>query len=111
MRYFITIVAAQIILAINSILDLNAEEIPELTELGLPSDTGGEEMVIFCAPCHSLKLVAQQGLSRDAWEETIQWMYDEHEMEPMEPTDHKLVLDYLSKYISIEANLAKRERN
>ena len=111
MRRYIAFITIVLSLSIFALFGVKAEELPELTELGLPSDTGGEEMVIFCAPCHSLKLVAQQGLSRDVWEETIQWMYDEHEMEPMDPADHKLVLDYLSEHVSIEANLAKREQN
>ena len=111
MRKYIITVTSLISLATFSLFDVSAEEVPELAELGLPSALGGEEVVIFCAPCHSLKLVAQQGLSRNDWEETIQWMYDEQGMERMELADHELVLNYLSEYISIEANLAKRNEN
>ena len=110
-RRYIAILTTLISLTALALLNAHAEEQEELVEVGLPSVTGGEEVVIYCAPCHSLKLVAQQGLSREAWEETIQSMYDEQEMEPMEPTDYELVLNYLSEYVSIEANLAKREQN
>lgn len=82
----------------------------ELTEMGLPPDTGRDEVEAYCDPCHSLKLVVQQGLSRTDWEETIEWMVEEQEMEPIDPEDYKLVLDYLAKYVSIEANLKKRQQ-
>ena len=35
-------------------------------------------------------------------------MVEEQEMEPLEPDDHKLVLDYLTRHVSIEANLKRR---
>ena len=81
----------------------------ELTDMGLPVDVGRDEVEAYCGACHSLKLVVQQGLSRAAWEETLQWMVDEQEMEPLESGDHKLVLDYLSKHVSIEAH-RKRQK-
>ena len=80
----------------------------ELTEMGLPPDTGRDEVAAYCDACHSLKLVVQQGLSRTAWEETIEWMVEEQEMEPLESDDYKLVLDYLAKHVSIEVRLKKR---
>lgn len=85
-------------------------ETDELAQLGLPPDKGRDEVEAYCGACHSLRLVVQQGLSRDAWQETIEWMVEEQEMEPLEPEDHKLVLDYLAKHVSIEANLKKRKR-
>ena len=85
-------------------------EVDELAQLGLPPDKGRDEVEAYCGACHSLRLVVQQGLSRDAWQETIEWMVEEQEMEPLEPEDHKLVLDYLTKHVSIEANLKRRKQ-
>ncbi|MFQ5775563.1 MAG: hypothetical protein ACE5GS_13665 [Kiloniellaceae bacterium] len=65
---------------------------------GLPAGPGREQVFYTCRACHSLALVKQQGLSRDFWDETLVWMVDEQEMEPPEPEDRKLILDYLSKY-------------
>lgn len=81
----------------------------ELTAMGLPPDTGRDEVEAYCGACHSMKLVAQQGLSRADWEEVLVWMVDEQEMEPLEPEDHKLVIDYLAKYVSVEARRAARK--
>ena len=79
----------------------------ELAKLGLPPDQGRDEVEAYCGACHSLKLVVQQGLSRADWEESLVWMVEEQEMEPLEPEDRKLVLDYLAKHVSIEARLRK----
>ena len=67
--------------------------------LGLPDAPGREEVVAYCGACHSLKLVVQQGQTRDGWEEVLDWMYEEQEMPELEPDDEKLVLDYLAKYL------------
>ena len=67
--------------------------------LGLYDATGREEVFAYCGACHSMKLVVQQGLTRSGWDELLTWMSDEQEMEPLEPEDKKLVLDYLAKYV------------
>ena len=70
----------------------------ELAQWGLPLAMGREEVEIYCSACHSLRLVAQQGLSRSDWDELFDWMVEEQEMEEMPAEDKKLVLDYLSTY-------------
>lgn len=69
---------------------------------GLPPGVGQEETYYACAACHSIRLVIQQGLSREAWDETIVWMVEEQEMEPLEAEERKLILDYLSNHITPE---------
>ncbi|MGI9387382.1 MAG: hypothetical protein ACR2OX_08115 [Methyloligellaceae bacterium] len=66
---------------------------------GLPEDTGREEVLAFCGPCHSMRLVTQQGLSRADWDELLVWMIEEQEMPPLEAQERKLVLDYLAKHL------------
>ncbi|OEF56160.1 cytochrome C [Enterovibrio norvegicus] len=51
-----------------------------------------------CSVCHSLHLVVQQGLSRDSWDETLEWMVDEQGMDGLDDGDHERVLDYLATY-------------
>jgi len=91
-------------------LALSKARADELTALGLPPDQGREEVEAYCSGCHSLKLVVQQGLSQEAWDELLDWMIEEQEMEPMEAVDRNLVLDYLSKHLSIEAVRARRKQ-
>jgi cytochrome c len=66
---------------------------------GLPPGPGREEVFYTCNVCHSLMLVTQQGMSRDRWDETLQWMIEEQGMSEFENTEMRdLVLDYLSKH-------------
>ncbi len=69
---------------------------------GLPDDAGREEAVAYCGACHSMKLVTQQGLTRAQWAEVLASMYEEHEMEPLEGEDARLVLDYLAAHVGPE---------
>ena len=34
----------------------------------------------YCTACHSFKIVAAQGMSRDRWDESLTWMVDRHNM-------------------------------
>ncbi len=65
---------------------------------GLPPGEGRDEVFWLCGPCHSIRLVTQQGLSRETWEEVLVFMVEEEEMAELDPEDEKLVLDYLAKF-------------
>lgn len=68
----------------------------------LPKDAGRQEVYYTCSICHSIKLVVQQGLSRSSWQETLEWMVEEQEMQPLDAKTEKVVLDYLAKHFGIE---------
>ena len=70
---------------------------------GLPEDTGREEVIAYCGPCHSLKLVVQQGQTRAGWEEVLIWMYEEQEMPKLEAAEEKRLLDYLATHVNPES--------
>ncbi|CZF85586.1 c-type cytochrome [Grimontia marina] len=64
----------------------------------------GENMELVaavCSACHSLHLVVQQGLSKDSWEETLEWMVDEQGMDELDPDEHEAVLVYLSTHYGL----------
>ena len=63
----------------------------------LPPGEGRAETEAYCSPCHSLKIVVQQGLSKEDWDELLVWMVEEQEMEPIEAADRKKVIKYLAK--------------
>lgn len=69
---------------------------------GLPEGKGRIETFAFCSSCHSLMIVKQQKLSREDWEETLEWMVDEQEMPELPETIKPLVLDYLAKHFGQE---------
>ena len=82
----------------------------EITEEQLPLGEGREEVEIYCAACHSLMIVTQQGLDREGWDEVLDVMVEEMNMEEMPPEDRKLVLDYLANNITIERFRQLRKR-
>ncbi|MEM1048349.1 MAG: hypothetical protein AAGL24_19520 [Pseudomonadota bacterium] len=59
---------------------------------------GVEETFYACAGCHSERLVAQQGLTRAGWEETLEWMVEEQGMPEIEDPDRTVILDYLAAH-------------
>ena len=68
----------------------------EQADIGiLVPGNGGEETYAYCTACHSERIVAQQGQTRDGWSELIEWMIDEQGMTPIEEPDLSAVLNYL----------------
>lgn len=62
----------------------------------LPAGPGREETFGLCAACHAYRIVSNQGLSRERWDETLTWMTERHNMPPLEGDERKLILDYLA---------------
>ncbi len=67
---------------------------------GLPPGEGRETTFDICNACHSTMLVAQQRLAREIWDETLDYMVEEHGMDALEPEERKEILDYLSTNLS-----------
>ena len=62
-----------------------------------PAGPGRDETFYACTACHGFKLVAQQGLNRRQWDESLTWMTEKHGMPKLEGEDRKVVLDYLEQ--------------
>ena len=69
---------------------------------GLPPGIGRDEVYGYCGACHSVRLVIQQGLSRDSWNETLDWMVEEQGMDELDAETHALILDYLSEHLNTD---------
>jgi hypothetical protein len=67
------------------------EEQPE----DYPPGPGREETFYACTACHGFKIVAQQGMVRRQWDETIDLMVERHNMPELVAEDREVVLDYL----------------
>lgn len=79
------------------ILATSTGQIAHAGEFGhLVDGKGAEETYYACTGCHSDMLVAQQGLSRERWNELIDWMIDEQGMPEIESEERELILEYLS---------------
>jgi mono/diheme cytochrome c family protein len=57
--------------------------------------TGRNETFYACTACHGFRLVAQQGMTRAQWEDSINLMIRRHNMPPLDDKDRETVLKYL----------------
>jgi mono/diheme cytochrome c family protein len=60
-----------------------------------PEAPGREQAFYACIACHGFKIVAQQGQTRQQWDDTLNWMTKRHGMPPIDGDLRKTVLDYL----------------
>lgn len=56
---------------------------------------GRDETFYTCTACHNFKLVAQQGMSRQRWDEIITMMNEKHGMPLPDAKDRETLLNYL----------------
>jgi hypothetical protein len=73
-----------------------------------PAGPGRDDTFYACTACHGFKLVAQQGMDRRQWQESLAWMTEKHGMPPLPPKDEKIVLDYLEATFPPRAPAAGR---
>jgi hypothetical protein len=74
----------------------SAQEAESLDSL---PDTPARELVFHtCTACHGAKIIRQQGLTRERWEETVDYMIERHNMPIPEPGDRKLIVEYLAQH-------------
>lgn len=73
----------------------------------LPSGEGRETVRAICSGCHSVRLVAQQGMSRERWDDTVHKMVKEQGMPELDAETRETVLDYLAANLGVE----KRRRD
>lgn len=72
-------------------------------EFGVLFDAPGVEATFYtCTACHSERIVAQQGLARDDWDELLEWMVEEQGMAEIEEPERTEILDYLAAHYNID---------
>jgi mono/diheme cytochrome c family protein len=64
----------------------------------LPEAPGRDETFGLCTACHGYRLVSNQGMTRDKWDETMTWMTERHGMPDIQGADRDLILDYLATH-------------
>ncbi len=96
MRPFLIAGIASIVLSTGVL----AEDDPDFALL--PDGTAQEDVFYMCSACHSVKLVAQQRLSRKRWDETLDWMVEEGGMAELDAEEREPILDYLETHFGEE---------
>jgi hypothetical protein len=64
----------------------------------LPDTPGRDETFGLCVACHGYRIVSNQGMSRERWDETLTWMTERHNMPDLQGADRDLILDYLARH-------------
>lgn len=73
-----------------------AYEVVETPE-DLPEGKGRDETFYACAACHGTALIKAQGMTRERWDATIDWMMERHGMPEIDAADRVLIVDYLAQ--------------
>ena len=67
------------------------DEAPE----DFPPGPGRDDTFYACTACHGFKLIAQQGMNRRQWDDSLNWMTEKHTMPKLEGKERETVLNYL----------------
>jgi hypothetical protein len=60
-----------------------------------PAGPGRDDTFYSCTAGHGFKLIAQQGMNRRQWEDSINLMVAKHNMPPLDAKTRETVLNYL----------------
>jgi cytochrome c len=73
------------------------------SEFGVLKEAPGVETTYYaCTACHSEMIVAQQGLTRERWDEMLVWMVEEQGMPELGPEERETILDYLAEHYNTD---------
>ena len=64
----------------------------------LPEGSVRDDIFYLCTSCHSSRLVRNQALSRERWDDTLTWMTEQHGMPALDSELRTLFLDYLTAH-------------
>ena len=70
-----------------------AQETPE----ALPEAPGREETFNTCIACHGTAVIRRSRLTREGWDELMDWMTEKHGMPRLEGEDRRTIVDYLAR--------------
>jgi hypothetical protein len=68
-----------------------------------PEGPDRDDVFYLCTACHSSRVVRNQALSRELWDETLTWMTERHGMPELEGEERARFLDYLTAHFGPDA--------
>ena len=90
------LVGSAVALATPSRAQESAVAVRDQTVEDLPAHPGREETFGLCTACHAYRLVSNQGMSRERWDDTLTWMTERQNMADIQGAERALILDYLA---------------
>jgi hypothetical protein len=64
----------------------------------LPEGKGREETFYACTACHNTRLIRRSGFTRQQWDDLMDWMVNQQNMQPLEPDARTIIVDYLAEH-------------
>jgi len=92
---FIVLIAL-LLPAVDAGAQSRRERPPEEAPEQYPAGAHRDDTFYFCTACHGFKIVAQQGMSRERWNETFDVMVKRHNMVDVQGEQREQMLDYLT---------------
>jgi hypothetical protein len=83
-----------------------AQETPD----ALPEAPGREETFYACTACHGSAVIRRSRLTREGWDELMDWMTEKHGMPPLEADERRVVVDYLARVFPQGTQQQQRRR-
>ncbi len=78
-------------------------DVPLNPDFGNLPDTPGVDTVYYaCTACHSVQTFAAQHVTRERWDDLLDWMVTDQNMAPLPPADRTVVLDYLVRHFGAD---------
>ena len=68
----------------------------------LPEGENKDLVYGVCSGCHSMNIVMQQGMTRERWDKTLEWMYEKQGMPRLDDQTESEVLDYLAQHFNVD---------
>jgi hypothetical protein len=84
---------AALCLALLSPALARAQEAPD----ALPEAPGREETFYACIACHGTAVIRRSRLTREGWDELMDWMTEKHGMPRLEGEERRVIVDYLAR--------------
>ena len=98
---------AALLLALASPVPARAQETPA----ALPEAPGREETFYACIACHGTAVIRRSRLTREGWDELMDWMTEKQGMPRLEGEDRRVIVDYLARVFPPAAQQQRRGAN
>jgi len=67
-------------------------------ETVLADGEGRSEVFGYCTACHNTALIRRSAITRERWDELMDWMAEKHGMNPLEGEFRDSIVDYLARH-------------
>ena len=75
-----------------------------------PAGAGRDETFYACTACHGSAVIRRSRLTREGWDELMDWMTEKHGMPPLEADERRVVVDYLARVFPQGTQQQQRRR-